>query len=203
MFVVTADQHRSRQAGDKVSALLEELKPWFSTHQDAIVLPMERTVGDEVQILLDDPDAALDLALLLMRDGDWAVGIGAGPVEEPLGASARQSSGEAFFHAREAVERARGRTEPVPLVVMGAEADPAGEATAVAQLLGAVLRRRSAHGWQVAEALAQGKLQREIAEEFGISPQAVGQRARAALVEEEQRARPVAARLIRAAAGAA
>ncbi|WP_258932994.1 SatD family protein [Nesterenkonia pannonica] len=70
---------------------------------------MERTVGDEVQILLTHAEPALDLALHLMRRADWAVGVGAGPVETPLGPSARQSSGQAFFHAREAVERARGR----------------------------------------------------------------------------------------------
>ncbi|GAB3845208.1 hypothetical protein [Nesterenkonia populi] len=200
MFVVTADQHRSRQAGDKVSGLLEELGPWFSAHAESIVLPMERTVGDEVQILLDDADAALDLALRLMRLEEWAVGVGAGPVEEPLGPSARQSSGEAFFHAREAVERARGRAEPVPLVIRGAAESAAGEATAVAQLVGAILRRRSAEGWQVADGQAQGKLQKQIAEGLGISPQAVGQRARAALIEEEQRVRPVVARLLREAA---
>ncbi|MFC7406174.1 hypothetical protein [Georgenia alba] len=203
MFVVTADQHASRRRGDLVEDLLAGLEPWQREHRDAVVLPVERTVGDEVQVVLSEADAVVDLALRLCRTGEWAVGTGAGPVDEPLGSSARASSGVAFLHARAAVERARGRGEPAPVVVAGEDRSAAGDATAVLQLLAAVVRRRSAAGWEVAELLAGGTTQRTAAATLGISEQAVSQRVRSALLEEERRVRPVAAALLDRAAAAA
>ena len=47
MFALTIDQHRSRTGEDLVPALLDGLAPVPT------VLPFERTVGDEVQGLLD------------------------------------------------------------------------------------------------------------------------------------------------------
>jgi len=201
MFVLTADQHRSTESGERVDALLAELAPWSEHWDSQIVLPLERTVGDEVQILLSSAEAAADLALLLCRTEQWAVGIGAGAVETPLGSSSRASSGSAFVHARYAVERARGRTEPVPLVVHGDQADAAVAATAVLQLLGGVVRRRADTGWEVADLTAQGHTRAEIAATLGVTVSAVSQRARSAMLEEERRARPVAHALISAAAG--
>ncbi|MBO0595843.1 hypothetical protein I2485_12990 [Nesterenkonia sp. E16_7] len=201
MFVVTADQRRSTETGERVDALIEELTPWSARREKQIVLPLERTVGDEVQILLSSAEAAVDLALALCRTELWAVGIGAGAVERPLGASARASSGSAFIQARYAVERARSRTEPVPLVVQGDHQDAAVAATAVLQLLGGVVRRRADTGWEVSDLTAQGLSRAQIAEKLRITVSAVSQRARSAMLEEERRSRPVAAALISAAAG--
>ncbi len=199
MFVLTADQRASTREGDHVAALTESLRPWFAAHSDAVALPLERTVGDEVQTVLTSADAALDLALTLARKGKWSVGIGAGPVDEPLGESARASSGPAFVAARAAVERAKLKSEPVPLVVAGTHDGAAEAATAVVQLLASVIRRRSEAGWEVADLLASGLNQREAAARLEISEQAVSQRVASAMIDEERRARPVAARLIDAA----
>ncbi|WP_098482342.1 hypothetical protein [Georgenia soli] len=201
MFVVTADQHASRRRGDKVPDLLERLAPWEEAHRDGVALPLERTVGDEVQTVLSTAEAALDLALHLVRLQDWAVGIGAGAVHEPLAESSRASSGPAFVQARTAVERARGRGEPMPVVVVGDHPEAAGDASALVQLLAAVVRRRSAAGWEVADLLGPGVRQKDVAATLGISEQAVSQRVRSALLEEERRVRPLAARLLRRAAG--
>ncbi|GMA33863.1 hypothetical protein [Demequina litorisediminis] len=119
MFVITADQRASTVSGERVEELLTALTPWSQQWREAIALPLERTVGDEVQIVLTAADAAVDLALRLMREGDWSVGIGVGRAQLPLGPSSRASSGPVFVHARDAVERARGRGESVPLVVAG------------------------------------------------------------------------------------
>lgn len=201
MFVVTADQRGSTGHPDLVAALLEEFPQWSVQVGDAVVLPMERTVGDEVQTLLATAEAAVDLALWLCRSGDWSIGIGAGAVEEPLGVTARASTGPAFLHARHAVERAKARTEPVPMVVRG-EAEPsATHATAIMQLLASVLGRRSAAGWEVADLVRAGHNRQAVAGALSISEQAVSQRARTAMLEEESRARPVAAALVAAAAG--
>lgn len=202
MFVMTIDQRASRRRGDAVpellGALAERTATWAA--DAAPVLPFERTVGDEVQGLLPDAGGTIDLALAVRRLGGWSVGIGAGPVDLPLGPSSRASSGGAFLSARDAVERARSRTAPVPVAVSGADAVSAREAEAVLQLLAAVVGRRTAAGWAAIDTLP-GRTQRQVADALGITPQAVSQRLRTALWEEEQAVRPVAARLLTDAAG--
>ena len=200
MYVVTADQRRSTTTGDHVDRLLHSLQPWLAAWKDDVALPPERTVGDEIQAVMTTPEAAVDLALRLMRAGEWSVGLGVGPVDIPLRESARASSGPAFVHARRAVERARGRGEPVPLVVAAANADAEEQATAVLQLLASVVRRRSDAGWEVSDLLVDGASQKDVAARIGISTQAVSQRAASAMLDEERRARPVAAALLAQAA---
>ena len=199
MFVVTADQQASTRVGDRVESLMHSLEPWATTWADAVALPIERTVGDEIQVVLHTAPAALDLALTLIRAREWSVGIGAGPAEIPLGASARASSGAAFVAARRAVERAKLKSEPVPLVIAGVHDGAAEAATAVVQLLASVVRRRSHAGWEVAEMLTGGATHRDVAARLKISQQAVSQRVASAMIEEERRALPVAVRLIEAA----
>jgi len=200
MFVMTADQKASRSRGDAVPGLLDAVAEWRGRQSaDPFVLPVERTVGDEVQGVLADPHAVVGLVLLLQRLGGWSVGVGAGPVVEPLAESAPASAGEAFILARAAVERARGRSVSVPLAVDGVATGAAEEAEALLQLLAAVVRRRSDAGWEVVDLLAEGGTQRAAAERLGISAQAVSQRLDAALWQEEVRLHPLAARLLTAA----
>lgn len=201
MFVLTADQRASTRTGDQVTRLLADLEPWVKTNADHVVLAPERTVGDEIQILLQNADATADLALLLMREGTWAVGIGAGEVNSPLGDSPRSSSGPAFVYARQAVERAKGKREPVPLVVEGADSNAAEQATAIMQLLAAVLRKRTESGWEVADLLATGMTQKEAAELLGVSVQAVSQRVSSAMLIQKRRVLPIAAAMIHQASG--
>lgn len=211
MFVVTTDQRGSRREGDRVTDLLAALDARLPAATPGLVRAFERTVGDEVQAVLDDPDLVVDVALHLLRLGRWSVGIGAGPVEEPLPASARAASGEAFVRARSAVERAKGRARPVPLAVVTGAADGGQGAEAVLTLLGAVLERRTDAGWAVVDALTGptglagrrttdgsgvGPTQDDVARQLGITQQAVSQRLRAALWAPELAARPVAARLL-------
>ncbi|TNC17423.1 hypothetical protein FHE66_10560 [Georgenia sp. 311] len=203
MFVMTADQKGSRRRGDAVPGLLTAVSAWAEEWGDPFVLPVQRTVGDEVQGVLADPAAVVSLALLLQRLGGWSVGIGAGPVTEPLASSAPESAGEAFVLARDAVERARGRAVSVPLAVAGAEPRAAEEAEALLQLLAAVVRRRTAAGWEVVDLMARVGTQREAANRLGISAQAVSQRLDTALWHEETRLHPLAARLLRTAEVAA
>ncbi len=196
MWVVTADQRGSRVVGERVAELLAGLP-----RVAGVVRPAERTVGDEVQAVLDDARGTVDLALHLLRGGGWSVGIGAGPVDEPLPASSRAASGEAFILAREAVEAAKSRHRSVPLAVRGADHAAAADAEAVLTLVAAVAARRSTAGWEVADLAAAGEGQGATARRLGISVQAVSQRLRAALWAEETAARPAAARLLVAAAG--
>ncbi len=209
MWTLTVDQEGSRRVGDRVDALLAGLaaaSPLTGAAPGAVLLPFERTVGDEVQGVLADPDLVVALTLHLVRVGGWSIGIGAGAVDTPLPATSRAGSGSAFLHARDAVEAAKSRLRSVPLAVRGPRADLAADAEGVLTLLGSVVARRSAAGWSVVDHLAAGPgraapRQEAVAAALGISQQAVSARARAALWAEEVAARPAAARLLRLAAG--
>ena len=197
MFVVTIDQRGSRHGSDRVPELLAALAG------TPAVLAFERTVGDEVQGVLDAPDVAVDVALEVVRDGGWSVGIGAGPVDVPLPDSPRSGSGPAFLLARDAVEAAKSRQRPLPVAVRGVDPQAASDADALLVLLGAVGARRTPAGWDAVDArrAAPEGGQDAAARTLGVSQQAVSQRLRAAMWAEEAAVRPVAARLLAAAAG--
>jgi hypothetical protein len=205
MFVLTIDQESSRTAGDRVDDFLELLSDAVAAHVDALVRPFERTVGDEVQGLMSSADLAVELALVALRTGKWQVGIGAGRVDEPVPASTRAATGEAFLHAREAVERARSRSRSVPLAVSGSDPAAARDAESVLRLIGAVAERRTSAGWAAIDALRaspERPRQEDIAAGLGITQQAVSQRLKTARWAEEIAARPLAAALLIRAEGA-
>ncbi|MCK0115505.1 hypothetical protein MWU57_00515 [Isoptericola sp. S6320L] len=218
MIVLTVDQKASTTRGDLVPPLLERLRGRTTADGHAVpglVLSFERTVGDEVQGLLgaDDDGARLAVELIadLLRDGGWSVGVGVGAVDGPLPESSRAASGPAFVRARAAVEEAKGRGSSVPIAVVGPPDEPAatiaGDTQALLRLLGAVAARRSDAGWEAVDTLAEHSgvdaPQRATAARLGVSEQAVSQRLRTALWAEEQAARPLAGRLLRAADAAA
>ncbi|MCA5894683.1 SatD family protein [Isoptericola sp. NEAU-Y5] len=211
MIVITADQRGSTGNADRVPEVLDALARRTAGHA-GVVLGFERTVGDEVQGVLDaDEGAALavDLVLDLVRDGGWSVGVGLGAVDEPLPEVSRAASGAAFVRARRAVERAKGRGSAVPVAVAGSPREPyatvASDAEALLRLLGAVVARRTEPGWEAVDTLAghagEPGPQRATAASLGVSEQAVSQRLRAALWAEDAAVRPLAARLLRAGAG--
>jgi hypothetical protein len=195
VIVMTVDQRGSQRGHDLIDALLSELANALPAA--AVVRPFERTAGDEVQGLLARPDHAVSAALNLVRNGSWSVGLGLGPVREPIPASVRAATGPAFVHAREAVLRAK--SSPRHVAVCGPHSRAAGDAEALLALLAAIVQRRSRPGWEVADLMATGMTQQEAATRLGISPQAVSQRLHAALWQEQRRAEPVAARLLDAA----
>lgn len=194
--MVTADQRASRRGADRVAELLPRLQGRFPT-----VLAFERTAGDEFQGLLDDAAVVVDLALLLVREDGWSVGIGAGPVQVPLPASTRAAAGPAFLSARRAVDAAKHR--PSRIAVRGSSVADAGDAQAVLGALAVIVDRRSEPAWEAIAHVAGGRTQAQAAADLGVSRQAVGQRLAAGQWELEQELRPTAARLLARAAGEA
>lgn len=193
MFVITIDQRASRMDVDRIDNLIRHLHSGSPPYQ--LVRPFERTAGDELQGLLHHADDAIRIALDLVRDGHWVVGIGLGPVNKPIPESVRAASGEAFVRARDAVGRAKSSSRRV--AVSGPDEVAAGDVEAVLALLAAVVQRRSRHGWEVVDLMTTGLTQQEAADRLGITAQAVSQRLQAALWRDELRARPVAGRLLR------
>ena len=184
-IVLTVDQRHSRRAPDLVPGML-------AAFADVPVLrAFQRTVGDEFQGLLDDADALPRVIEQLLRDGHWAIGVGIGPVDEPLPHDARDGRGAAYLSAREAVESAKQAVWPVR-VIGGAGAEGLESAL---WLWAALLARRSAKGWEVADLVERGLSYEKVAEKLAITQSAVSQRARAAGLIEGARARILVSRL--------
>jgi hypothetical protein len=186
MYVMTVDQRRSSSEDDAVPNALELLAA------EPTVRPFERTAGDEIQGLLDDPDSVVRLAMTLARTQGWSIGIGIGEVDTPLADSVRANRGAAFIAARAAVERAK--SSPAHIAIEGKEATHA--ETALLLLMNLVGRRSEA-GWQATDAMATASTQAAAAATLGISAQAMNRRLRVAGYAEEQRGRELVAHLLR------
>ncbi len=171
MYVVTADQRSSRSDVDRVPALRDRFAAL------PVVRAFERTAGDEVEAVLDDPAAVVAVAAELAASGHWTVGIGIDRVELPLPAETRAGRGAAFEAARIAVESAKGRR--VPVRVEGSSPWCAHAQTALWQLVD-LETGRTAAGRETVALMATELTQTQVAERLGITPQAVSLRLRAA-----------------------
>jgi hypothetical protein len=180
VVVLTIDQHESRTGRDLVPDALGLLA------DVPTALAFERTVGDELQGVLDDP-AALPLALeRLLREDAWNIGIGIGPVETPLPDQARAGRGAAYLAAREAVTAAKSSPWRVRAAGTAAAVRPLESAV---WMWAALLARRTTRGWEVSDLVDQGLSYDEAASRIGVSQSAVSQRAAAAGIAEGRRAR--------------
>jgi hypothetical protein len=184
VYVLTLDQRSSRRGPDRVETLLADLG---ADGRPGVLRPFERTAGDEAQGVVESAQALAEILLDRMRESEWHIGVGIGPVDRPLPRSTRAGRGVAFVRARQAVERAK--TAPHRISVVGAGDYRAEHVETVLWLLGSILARRTEHGWEVADMLAQGRTRGEVAQVLGISASAVSQRAQAAGVVEELRGR--------------
>lgn len=180
MFVLTVDQRRSRRAPDGVPRLLGELN-----QRSGLVLPFERTAGDEVQGLVQEPAEVTAIVMQLLRGSAWWVGIGVGALERPLPSSARAGRGQVYVAAREAVEAAKAT--PAGVAVRGNDRAP--HVQSGFSLLAALVHRRSEPGWEVVDLAARGLRQVDVAKRLGVTPQAVSSRLRVASWPEEQEGR--------------
>ncbi|MCZ2402487.1 hypothetical protein IV498_04650 [Paenarthrobacter sp. Z7-10] len=198
MFVLTMDQRGSQRASDLVPTLLAALSDIPAR------LGFERSVGDEVQGLLETPDAVVEVVMRALRSGDWYVGIGIGPVVLPLPDNPRAAGGPAFVAARRAVDRAKKTGDRVPLSVQAAKpaAEAAEAAEAVLCLIGRLVRARSTAEWRVLDQMQPGVRgqQRAVAHHLGITPQAVSKAVLRSGWQEEQAGRHAAAVLLALAA---
>lgn len=189
-IVVTADQRSSRTRPDAVPALIEALA------DSRVTLPFERTAGDEVQGMFTDPAAAAEVLEILLRSGQWHIGVGIGSAETPLPSDTRAARGSAFIAARTAVE-ATGSGSPRPRVAPGSPADVALAVSTESSLWlwHSLLEQRTPKGWEVVDLLTQGLTQREAGERLGIGQSAVTQRASTARLQEGVRARELVTQL--------
>lgn len=192
MIVLTADQVGSRDNADIVGAMVHRLNEEFA---GGLLLPADRTAGDELQLLPMDGATALAAALLMSRHGAWSIGCGIGRARQPLGRSVRESTGDAFVAARTAVDRAKKRPTRFALETEPAS-QSASDAEALVDLLLVLRGRRSAEGWELHDLLRAGATQAQAAAKLGITPQAASKRSRAAELRAEQAATGALGRLL-------
>lgn len=192
---VTIDQRSSRTGDDRVPQLLVGLDEALAGR---VLLPPERTAGDEVQFLCDDAPAVVDAVAAVLRMDGWRVGIGVGEVELPLPDSTRAARGPAYIAAREALSDARQSPWQLALKTVGGAAygdamtTTGRDAETSLLLLAHLCAGRTAQGWEVVDLLQGGKSVAQVADELGISPSAVSQRHRRAGWDLEGRTRELA-----------
>lgn len=194
MIVITADQVSSRTRADLAGAERDRIQ---QAHGERLRLPVARNAGDEIQLLTSDARTAVDVVLELTRQGEWSVGIGCGSVREPLPDDIREASGEAFFAARDAVERAKKSSPRLAVEAPGSELDDdAAHLEALFKLALVLRERRSGQGWEVYDRIIAGALQSDIADELGVSAPAISSRMKSANIRAELDAVPALARLL-------
>lgn len=185
--VLTVDQRNSRGQEDRVPAMLSSLGTIPSLRR------FERTAGDEIQGVLEEPAALRQVLETLIRAGAWNVGVGIGEVETPLSESTRAGRGPAYLSARSAVTSAK--SSPWNLRVVGDEGYRCRQLETVLWLWSSVLARRTARGWEVADLVDQGLSYDDAGRRLGITQSAVSQRAQAAGLVEGRRARELTEQL--------
>ncbi|MGN0100555.1 MAG: hypothetical protein ACI39C_06420 [Dietzia sp.] len=207
MYVVTIDQRRSRSSADRVPSLLTALGGI------PVAAAFERTAGDEVQGLLEDPAAVRSALLVALRQGDWHCGVGAGEVDdESYSSGTRAGRGDAYIAARSAVDAAKGLPGSVAIRVpesAGTQDGPtaatawAADCEAVWALVAPLVLGRTEAQWRVVDAVDRSPTQAAAAEELGITPASVTGALRASRIRDERAAYPVLDRLLAGAHAAA
>lgn len=200
-FVLTIDQRGSRHAPDRVEGLLARLRegPWKTT------LPFQRTIGDECQGAVLEPLAVLDIALMLLREGHWSIGIGIGGVTPARSGRTAEADGPGFHAARAAVEAAKGAQPPLELR-SAPQTSLAADADALLRLLARANASRTPTQWAVVEAVREEQgdgayrtprgTQKAAAQRLGVTPQAVSKAYRGSNWDEEYAARLALAHLL-------
>lgn len=196
MFALTADQVGSRSQPDLTDTGLALI---VSAGGDRLLLPPDRTAGDEIQAATADAGTALRMVLELTRDGRWSVGLGIGEIRQPLPDATRAMTGSAFILARDAVEDAKKAPTRFALAVEEGRLPDAELLQPLIDLLLLLRGRRTPEGWQVAELLGTGRTQAQIAADLGVTPQAVSLRVQKAQLHTERAATAALTELLAAA----
>lgn len=141
-IVITLDQRASRRKADDVARMARELNDEVGK---GLALPLVRTAGDEMQGLIATGKGLATIASRCLEARDWWIGIGVGEVELPLGETARDSRGPAFWHAREAVVLAHKQKggPPGPIAVVGDPLDAAEDLGAALSALSFIVTSRT------------------------------------------------------------
>lgn len=172
------ERGRRREVQERLTEVLDALNS--SLRGDLLSL-FTVTLGDEFQGLLSRPGAITEIQWCLRRDLPsvrlWT-GVGFGGLDTPLQQQAVGMDGPAFHRAREAVEQAREEGIHGG-VFAGFEADDP-ILTGLARLLDHHRAAFTSAQLEAVDLVRSGRRQSEVAEELGVTPQAISKRLKAA-----------------------
>lgn len=190
MFVVTMTQRSVEPSEQRVSDFHQEMKRRLGGELSAALSADPLTYRQ----VFSTASPVVEIALYAMRLGTWNVGIGVGSVTE----HADELTGSGVRAADMAVSLAAKQGQLVPLRVEAAKPPRGVEQTqlgkhaqSVLQLLGHVVSRRSTAEWAVLDRLDPGirGQQRRVAQELGMTVQAVSQAIKRSLYNTEHEVR--------------
>ncbi len=194
VFVFTIDQVASRAGTDQVPNLLTELQDLRT------VIPFGRTVGDELQGVIEDPATAVEAIRRVLAQNNWHIGIGIGSLKTADRKLKRSAEGTSpsFALAREAVEAAKKKPGRAQIAVRAADSQsngtdaeqpecPASHLEALLDLwAGVVGQRTSSQREIVAVANAHpDATQADLAKKVGLTQQGVAKSLAASLWRQE------------------
>jgi hypothetical protein len=141
-IAMTLDQRASRGSSDHVKRVAGVLN---RTLKSELELPFVRTAGDEMQALLASGSGLVRATTFCLEDRQWWIGIGLGGVERPLGLTAREARGPAFWCAREAIELAHNQKSGPPggVAVVGEPSKTADDLQAALSAIAYIVERRT------------------------------------------------------------
>lgn len=144
---------------------------------------------EDIRSKVDDAEAALNLIMALLSDGNWAIGLGISDGStRDASATATKAVGTRAGQVRVIVDRQQATTE-------------AADIAATFALMAHVLHKRTYEGREATSLVRRGMNQNEAAATLGISKQAMSQRLQAAGWPAEQAGWQLALNLITRAAG--
>ncbi|HEY4535590.1 MAG TPA: hypothetical protein VIG71_06395 [Enteractinococcus sp.] len=203
MFVVTMTQRSRESSAQRVSDFHAELQKRLG-----VELPDSWSSDPTTyRQVFSGATQVVEAALHAMRLGTWNVGVGVGAATEQDG----ELVGPGVKAADVAVSLAAKQGQLVPLRIEAAKPPRGVEPTqlgkhaqSVLQLLGHVVSRRSSAEWAVLDRLDPGVRgqQRRVAEELGMTVQAVSQAIKRSLYNTEHEVRAAASLLLDQAAAA-
>jgi hypothetical protein len=188
MIVLDLDQRASRHSPDRITSAAEHLNSELET---MLRQPFVRTTGDEMQAVLAAEQGLYPVAAFALRDHGWWLGVGLGEIDEPLGPTARDSRGPAFWAARSAVGNAKNKHKsPRGVAVVSAASrwnDVAQDLDAALNALAFIIHSRTRRQWEAVWWSERELSGADIAKKLKVTPQASSQLLRAAGAEEERR----------------
>ncbi|MGP6173168.1 MarR family transcriptional regulator [Corynebacterium sp. A21] len=156
---------------------------------------------EDICAVIDSAQAACDVVMALLSDGEWAIGLGidssldfSTDQPEKVEVAARAVATAAFGPASRSARAGTVRVKVVDSTKTAGTA--ASDIAAAFQLLGQVLSKRSLEGREATSLVRRGLNQNEAAEELGISKQAMSQRLQAAGWQAENAGSGLAVHLI-------
>ncbi|MBA1836950.1 MarR family transcriptional regulator [Corynebacterium sp. zg912] len=150
---------------------------------------------EDIRSKVADAEAALNLTMALLSDGNWAIGLG---IADGAG-SGTSAPNDASVMATKAVGTRPGQVRVI--VDKQSATTEAADIAATFALMAHVLHKRTYEGREATSLVRRGMNQNEAAATLGISKQAMSQRLQAAGWPAEQAGWQLALNLITRAAG--